>query len=152
MGQGNERRKGSDWRKVINRAPMMAVAFAAAVHLCGCKPSTDDDSGPPKPPVVAFTGSADTKFVGNWKSTDGRSGLDMAKDGTVSILAVAATPSGDRKTSLTGSWLFNGTYLLLKYSDKGQAELVIRYTATLSGNTLTLLQVGARKKLVYTKT
>ena len=136
---------------MISRAGKMATAIAVAFLFVGCKPSDEDDSGPPKPPVVAFKGSADSKFVGNWKTSDGRSGLDLAKDGSLSILAVAATPSGDSKSTVTGSWLYDGTYLLLKYTDKGQGELVIRYTPTLSGNTLTLLQVGARQKMVYAR-
>ncbi len=136
---------------MTSRAAKMATALAVAFLIVGCKPPEEDDSGPPKPPLVAFTGAADGKFVGNWKTADGRSGLDMSKDGSLSILAVAATPSGDRKSNLKGSWLFDGTYLLLKYADGGQPELVIRYTPTLSGNTLTLLQFGARQKMVYTR-
>jgi hypothetical protein len=132
---------------MIPRAFQMATAVAVAGLLVGCRALVEDDSGPPKPEAVTFQGAVDTKYAGVWTTENKRSTLELGKDGKLKIGVVAASPYGDRTAERLGTWLVNGTDLLLKYSQKDQEDAILRYKATLSGNSLTLVQ--GRMKSVY---
>ena len=133
------------------RALWMAVALATAIPLSGCDSAKEESEGPPKPKTVVFQGQIDSKFVGSWKSSDGRARLDLAKDGALKIGSTIATPQGDSKSEISGHWLVDNGDLILKYLSPGQPDTVIKYQVTLAGNTLACKQSGGQLKVVYVR-
>ncbi len=126
------------------------AALAATLILGGCKsalPEQDEES--PRPPSVAFTGVVDEMFVGDWKSTNGMSGLDLFKDGHVNIFSGTPSPKGIVKTTIKGHWLVSGGSLVLRYPQPDRTDTTIKYIAALKGNSLTLSQSAGRLKTVY---
>lgn len=129
-------------------AGRLGLVLVAAGLLAGCRPPVDDDS-PPKPSTAVFQGSVDSRFVGRWKTANGRSALVMDKDGALTIESVIATPKGDTKTQVTGKWLVDRGRLLLQYVQTDQPVTVLPYEASLAGNKLTVVQAHGRLKTVY---
>lgn len=127
----------------------MTAATAAVFFSAGCNTSEADE--PFKPPTVTFEGKVDVQYVGNWETADKRSGLNLSKDGSAKIKVVAASPSGDQKSELNGSWLASDGFLLLKYGKSGQPDTVLKYEATLKGNSMDLKQKGGRMTTHYSR-
>jgi hypothetical protein len=134
------------WRLSILCPIMVVAAIAAATMAGGCNKADDDSTPPPKP--VSFEGTVDEKYVGNWQTADGRQGLNLAKDGSVKILATQPTPHGDQKSTFDGQWLASSDGLHLKYLDHSQ-EMTIRYKTALSADSMTLSEMGGRLKTKY---
>jgi hypothetical protein len=134
----------------LTRAHLLSCLVVLVV-VAGCNPAaTDDDGTPPKPKPVTFQGAIDNSFVGQWKTAKNTSGLDLRKDGTVTISSEIPTPKGIVKSKFEGKWLVSSGDLLLQYAAPKQAETTIKYPAKLSGSQMTLDQ-GSRSKMVYSK-
>lgn len=119
-------------------AASAAVLWAALAGLCGCaEPEPDTPSA--GPPAVAFEGKVEPDLVGAWKTDDGRSGLELGKDGTLKVLFVAATPGGDSKSTHVGEWRADAGKLVMRYRT-GEQEATVRYAYQKSGNQMTLTQ------------
>ena len=138
--------------------PPIRWAAASAAVLCvlaslvaGCDPQPPESDGPPMPKAVEFVGKVDESLVGLWKTADGRSTLNMAKNGDLALQTINTTPGGDVKTDLKGSWLVDGDRLLLKYVNKDQSESVIAYSLTHAGNSMTLSTKSPKRETKYTR-
>lgn len=127
-----------------------AAATAAAVLLAGCA-GPEDITQAPRPAAVSFGGKIDPRFVGSWTSKDGTSKIDMLKDGSVNLVTIIRSPYGKAVNKVSGKWLVNGSDLLFDYSDKTHDMIVVKYAATLSGESMTLTQAGGRIKTKYAK-
>jgi hypothetical protein len=125
-------------------------ALAGLGLFAGCNPaesSTGEDSLKPQP--IAFQGTIDPKFVGNWMATKGGSGLDLQKDGSVVISTTTPGPGGVKHGTIQGKWLVQDRNLLLQYSDGTHPQQTIKYQADLSTGDLALISAAARIKTVY---
>jgi hypothetical protein len=126
-----------------------AAAVVAAAVLVGCQPDADQLT-PHTRPAYSFQGNVDPRFVGVWTTAPAPSSLTLMKDGSLAIVAVVMSPRGRTSSKLDGSWLVSGTDLLIKYRQKGNAEdVVLKYSANLSGDTLKLVQAGNGVKWTY---
>ena len=116
-----------------------AVVIAAAALSIACGMRNEDDT--PQPQAVTFSGKVDPQFVGDWRTQNGRSELDLAKGGRLKIFTVFATPKGDDKASFDGAWLISSEgNLLLKYTVPHQSETKLKYKTKLEGSKMTLVQ------------
>lgn len=133
------------------RAVSKAAAPAAAFFLAGCVGAgASDDSGPPLAPnTPVFEGKVDPKFAGTWKTKDGNSSLQLGKDGALKVETISNSQSGKSDVKVSGQWLVKDKHLTLRYSGKSNEPEVIQYTATLSGNSLTLELGRGRLKTTY---
>jgi hypothetical protein len=127
----------------------VVAAAGAATLLCSCQVETDVTTGPVRH-VYPFQGAVDSKFVGEWHTNPAPAGLSLKKDGSLGIVAVVVSPHGNTSSKLNGLWLVSGSDLLLKYRESGDGQdVVLKYSATLSGNTLKLVQAGNGVKSTY---
>jgi hypothetical protein len=129
----------------------MAVAFAPVILVAGCKGADDDYAPAVLPKVYPFEGAVDAKYVGTWAATDGSSTMSILKDGKLGIETVSHSMNGKSVGHVSGNWLASGNSLMFKYSVRTQPPTVLKYTATLTGNTLTLQLADAKKKTEYKK-
>ena len=121
----------------------MALSTAVAV---GCKGPGDDIVQVPAPRPVTFQGKVDPKFTGDWKSAVGGSSLHLATDGSMKAKSEMQTMKGKSVTDVSGKWLVDGDSLVLQYA-MASRQVSVKYSAALSGSTLTLTQ--GRLKTVY---
>ncbi len=121
----------------------------AATFLWGCQSEPDENAGPVRR-AYAFHGKVEPRFVGEWHGNPAPSALSLRKDGSLGIVAVVMSPHGRKSSRLDGSWLVSGTDLFLRYRDAGDKhEVVLKYSATLAGDTLKLVQAGNGVKATY---
>jgi len=130
---------------VILAAVAAAILVAA---LPGCQSPIDEERMPTRQ-TFDFKGTVDPKFAGDWLATPAPTALAMKKDGTVDIVSVASGPRGKVITKLSGSWLVSGSDFLIKYTENGGSTIVLKYAASLSGDTMTLVQAGNHVKKIY---
>lgn len=124
---------------------MQVVSLMACIFMFGCSHGSDDVDEPATPKAVSFEGQVEPTLVGNWATASGKSTFDLQKDGSAIIVSVSATPGGDVKSTLKGSWLVSGSNLRLKYTREGQSETVVQYPFVVSGDHLTLQSHGKLK-------
>ncbi len=124
----------------------VVVAFAAAT-LMGCHTEEVDDKAPAHA-VIKFEGAVDPAYVGHWKEVGGLSELDLTADGPGSIIAVSEGPAGKSKRTIKSNWLISGKDLLLQYT-AGGSEVVLKQSASLAGDSLTVVQAGNKHKTAY---
>lgn len=132
--------------------PWTAAASAAVlIALSGCaSPKEDvDQSGPPPPPK--FAGKVDSDLVGNWKTADGQSELDLHKDGTLQIDTATPGPQGTVKGQKTGAWLVDGGRLVLKYKLDSGSDQVVSYGLQHSGTSMTLSTKVPKRETKYVR-
>lgn len=130
---------------------LWAFGLIVASVLVGCKNPDDDVEPPVLPKTVAFEGQVDAKYAGAWKSADGGSALDLAKDGTAALDATTNSSKGPSKSHLKGKWLAKDGNLVFSYLDASGNPTTLQYGAKLSGNTLVLQQPGGKLKTTYTR-
>lgn len=126
-------------------AATAAVLWAGLAGLWGCA-EPEADVMPSAPPSVVFEGKVAPDLVGAWKTDDGRSGLELGKDGTLKVLLVAATPGGDSKSTYVGEWRVHSDNLLLRYRT-GEQDATVRYPFHRAADVMTLTQ--GQMKTVY---
>jgi hypothetical protein len=133
------------------RCLSQVAALAATATLLSCQGAAapEDPEGSPSPAQVTFGGKADPMFAGNWKSEKGDSTLDLGKDGTLQSETTAQTAGGKSDVKVTGQWLVDGDKLKLRYEDKANNQVVMQYSAKLSGNKLELVIPNSRIKTTY---
>ena len=127
----------------------MVAALAVAVLQAGCKNEDDEFAPAVLPKTFVFQGNQDPKYVGKWASSDGMSTLSIVKDGTLSIDTTVRSVAGKSSSHVAGQWLVDGSSLLFKYQTGSQPPTVLKYAATLSGSTLSLLQDGSKARQTY---
>jgi len=133
-------------------APLLIGGAAIAISS-GCKGAEDDEYAPAvRPKAFAFTGKQDAKFAGKWRTADGDSTVEILKDGNLNLQTVSHSQSGKSVSDLKGQWLVDGSSLLFQYSVDKQPPTTLKYTATLAGDTLTLVPDGGKVKTVYKRT
>jgi hypothetical protein len=126
-----------------------AIVTAAILSMAvgGCNSSDADEYEPAVvPKSVAFEGTSDAKYVGDWKASDGTSELRLEKDGALKIKTTVSTQSGKSVNEVEGKWLAADGKLRFQYRD-----VTVEYGAELSGSTMTLLQPGGNVKTTYKK-
>lgn len=128
---------------------LSVAALAAAVASLGCQKAEDDYAPVVKPKSYSFEGQIDAKYVGKWSAADGSSMLDIEKDGVLNIETVTNSVSGKNVSHLSGKWLTEDKSLMFRYAVGAQAPIVLKYTAALAGNVLTLTQEGSALKTTY---
>jgi len=115
----------------------------------GCK-NPDDELAPAfVPKTYNFEGQIDTKFVGTWKTSDGNSTIDLDPKGACKIDTIIHSMSGKTTSRVDGKWLATDGSLMFQYGDASHGTTVLKYNATLKGNTLDLQQAGGRMKTTY---
>ncbi len=129
----------------------MGAAFAAAILVAGCKKADDEFAPAFVPKTYTFQGKLDPVYSGTWVASDGSSTLDIQKDGTLKIDSVTRSVAGKSVSHITGKWLVDSTSLMFQYTVGSQPQTVLKYGATVSGSSLTLVQEGAKRKMVYKK-
>ena len=127
----------------------MVAAVAAAVLAAGCKGADDEFAPAVVPKTYAFEGKLEPKFVGVWNSTDGSSMMEIVKDGGLKIDTTSRSITGKSVVHVSGEWLADGDSLMFRYVVGTQSPTVLKYSAELSGNTLTLKQVDGKVKTTY---
>jgi hypothetical protein len=127
----------------------MVAAIAAAVLVAGCNLSQEEYAPAANPTSVAFEGKLVPKYVGNWKTSNGSSSIDIDKDGGVKIETVSQSMLGKSDVVVSGKWLAGDDSLLFRYLTKTQEPVVLKYSAVLTGKSLTLSQAVGRLKTVY---
>jgi hypothetical protein len=125
------------------------AATAATVLNFGCKGADDEYAPAVRPQVADFKGGIDPRYAGTWKTDNGDSTLIIDKNGDVGIENISKFMSSKSVVHEKGTWLVDGGSLLMRYSHAAGSPVVLKYAATLSGNTLTLLQAAGRLKTVY---
>ena len=128
---------------------LTVAALAAAVASLGCQKADDEYAPAVKPKTFTFEGKVDTHYVGNWGTADGSSNLDIEKDGELKIETVTNSVTGKSVGHISGNWLTEGKSLMFRYSVGSQAPTVLKYTASIAGNVLTLTQDGSSVKTTY---
>ena len=131
--------------KTIWAAPVLI----AAVLIAGCKKEDDEFAPAVVPKTYAFEGKVDPKFAGSWESADHSSTMEIEKDGGLKIDTTSNSVVGKSVSHVTGNWLVNGNDLMFRYTVGTQTPTVLKYVATLSGNTLTLKQAEGRQATAY---
>ncbi len=128
---------------------LTVAALAAAVLSVGCR-SPDDEFAPAfHPRVYAFEGSVEPKYVGTWRSLDGDSTLNLAKDGVLRIEVVSRSVAGRIVKHYSGQWLADGDGVRFRYRAGAQPDKVLKYRASLAGATMTLKQPEGHGKTTY---
>lgn len=127
----------------------MVALLATAIHVCGCRGSEDDYAPAVVPRTFAFEGKIEPKYVGNWSSTDGSSTIDIMKGGVLKIETVSRSVAGQSVGHITGKWLVDANNLSFQYVVGAQKPTVLKYSASISGNTLTLQLSGGKMKTTY---
>jgi len=137
----------------VSRTSLKSLfAVTVLVAVTGCKGGEEDDTEPAVvPKVVAFEGSVDPKFAGDWTSKDGSSTLNLAADGGLKLGVKSSSQNGTSTSHYDGQWLVSGSDLRLKYKDSSAQETVLSYGAELSGNSLVLQQLGGKLKTRYSR-
>ena len=134
---------------MTRRALWTVAAIAATVLAGGCKGADDEYAPAFVPKTYAFEGKLEPKYVGAWVSADGSSTLGIVKDGGLKIDTASRSVAGKSLSHVAGQWLASGGTLMFRYTVGSQAPTVLKYSATLSGNTLTLQQADGRAKTTY---
>jgi len=129
----------------------MAVALAAAVLVAGCKNADEEEAPAFVPKTYAFEGKLEPTYVGSWNSVDGTSMLDIGKDGSLNIDTTTRSVAGKNTSHVVGKWLASGSTLMFQYTVGTQPTTVLKYTASLSGKSLTLQQADSRVKVKYNR-
>jgi hypothetical protein len=130
--------------------PWTIATIAAIVLTVNCKGSSEDDSAPAVlPKSYSFSGKIEPKYVGNWTSIDGNSKMDILKDGGLKIETTSRSVVGKSVVEVSGQWLAGGGSLMFQYLDKSSKPVVLKYSTTLSGKTLILVQAGGHLKTAY---
>ena len=129
---------------------LLLPALVLAASVVGCKPDTEDESGPPKPVSVAFNGKIDPRVVGAWTSADGSNAMELSKEGNL-LLSVSSPGHPGPPAKLEGQWLVDGERLMLQYRNKDGSEQTLGYSMKLAGNRLTLSTKLPKRDTVYTR-
>jgi hypothetical protein len=136
---------------MIRKSVWMVALTAAAILFSGCTKSDDEFAPAFVPKTYAFDGNIEPKYVGSWQSSDGASTMQIVKDGSLNIETTARSIAGKSVTSVSGKWLASGDTLKFRYVVGKQEPTVLKYTASLSGNTLTLKLADGKAKTVYSR-
>lgn len=135
----------------IRHLVICLAATSLVAGVTGCRnPEPADDTAAPVRATAVFEGKADPDYVGNWKTQDGNSELDLEKDGTAAILATVQGPGKKIVNHLVGDWALDNGNLLLRYSQNG-AEVVLKYAVSLKGDVLMVTEPPNKKPTEYRK-
>ncbi len=110
------------------------------VTAIGCQKEEEPESGPPTRAAVTFEGEPNPAYVGDWKTANGLSELNFQADGVAEIVAVSKSQGGTSVNRQQGRWGVSGGHVFVQYGD-----VVLKYTAKLEKNTLTLTQPNGIK-------
>lgn len=133
--------------------PLAGLGTAAVLVavLFGCKGEDDELAPAVKPRTFTFEGKPDARFAGTWQSKDGRSTLDMTKEGGLKIATAVQSQQGKNVSTVEGDWGVSGDRLSMRYAEKSGENTVLKYVAKLDGNTLELTPDGGKIKTVYSR-
>jgi hypothetical protein len=129
----------------------MVTAFAVAIGVTGCKGADDEYAPAVGPKTYPFEGKIDTKYVGAWQSSPPGSKLDILKDGTLKLENVTHSVAGTTVSHVAGTWLSSGNNLMFRYVVGTQEPTVLKYSTTLSKNSLVLVPAGGTAKTTYNR-
>jgi len=134
---------------MTRNAIWIAALIAASIQMAGCKGANEDFAPAILPKTFAFEGKVEPKYVGTWHSTEGHSTVDILKDGALKVETVTQSVAGKSVVNVSGQWLASGDNLMFRYQDKSHRSIVLKYAASVSGNTLVLQQATSRLKTSY---
>ena len=99
-------------------------------------------------PLVAFEGNPDPQFAATWKSADGRSTYQLARDGTYKLDSkISVQGRAPFNSHLEGDWKVKDDRMLFR--DK--SGVAVPYAYELKGDTLTLSLTGSLKNKTILK-
>ena len=137
---------------MTGKVMLMVAALVVTISSLGCSKSTNETEAQAFIPAsYPFEGKIKPQFVGNWKSKDSSTELDLHKNGKLNVITSTHSVAGKNVNHLNGKWLVNGNFLMLTYSVQNQKPIVLKYSASLTGKTLTLIQPGGKIKTKYLK-
>ena len=129
----------------------MVATAAAAILASGCQKADDEFAPAFVPKTYTFEGKVDPRYAGTWASSDGASSMELVKDGSLKLETTTRSISGKSVSHVSGKWVGTADSLMFQYVVGSQPPTVLKYEASLSGNTLTLHQEGAKAKMAYRK-
>ena len=133
---------------------LMLIAIVTSVTMAsivGCSPGTSSDDEPSsKPTPVAFVGKVEPSFVGNWKTGDNSTELDLHQDGGLTIVSTTPGHPGPPSSKM-GKWLVSDTKLLLQYGNSDGSQQTLSYTAKMAGKKLVLTTSVPKRDTVYNR-
>lgn len=124
--------------------------FAAMLaSAAGCQTTADaTESGAPAKPAVAFEGTTDEKYVGTWKTPDGKTTYVLAPDGKFTLKSKVSYQGRSLDQNVSSEWRAKDGKIIFKDASGNPAE----YSAKLEGNKLTLDLTGKmRNAMVLVK-